>query len=103
MGDEGAAVSSWVEEALLELIDDETPEYRVVKATAREALKLAIEEAARRCQRVADEALALDAADGVHPDSRRGIQQPAYLSAALSCKEAIEAMPVDDPQAKERP
>lgn len=64
------------------------------------AIRETIEEAARRCREVADEAVALDKADGVSPGSIRGLSQPAYLSAALFCAEAIEAMLVDDPQAK---
>jgi hypothetical protein len=83
VGDEGVAVSSWVEATLLELLDDETPEYRVVKAMAREALKMAIKEAARRCRNL----------------YLRGEGMPRVSSE--DCALAIEAMLVDDPQAKE--
>lgn len=61
---------SWAERVLAELVDDETPEYREVRAVAREALRLAVEEAARRCREL-------------HADG---------LGGADLCAEAIEDM-----------
>ena len=83
-----------MDEALRELVDDETPEYRVVKATARDALRMAVEEAARRV-RDTDEVQA----GGFMGSMYAQLGDAAATRAA--CAEAVEAMLADaGPQAK---